>query len=678
MLDTAVRSVRLSLFVLVLILALATPRVSDAQLKGKIADKPIAIGYLRNVTQKMSLDYVLNLTERLEIGTTMRSQLSEENIQEQLAGSQPKVDDPVYGVAWYMVTGLIPSYETISFQPVIDEADALRLMNGEKTNYGTNGFMEDLGNNCYKSGYRFSSESPLPEGYDESQLTNSNNNPQPGGWKSEQKIIEKDGKKFLQHNQSYTQYCRFYDNVLYKAAFEELLEMELPTSSSVTTSISSENDAGFDAYLDRIPVGIRQLGWNMLSAAIGTQLQQRDDEPETSYNMRRSSGDLGLAMAKAALFDIDNSSGWMRFASADDDSLRAEFRIRSRNNSELTTQLQSAAGQSQFAPILNDNAAATIHFCVRSPEEAPAAILAAGTWLQEEIDRESKGDPGMVDAGRVLSETLAGIADHRNLELLVKAGWSDASGGVFYGGIQVSENPDLLRSLHYFMTHAGETPPNVAEIITLSEEDGRPIIRFNVPPQEVEQFAEISGMRISHAYLIHEGNRLWFAAGAENAKEMLRQSIESCNSGGLAYQTPLLTAKIDMKQWLDYPLEDASGIAPLPRWLDENAWWFPPTPISISSGMMGADPEKPQPIMQKVFDLGGSQQGSLTVQADESGVLIQAALGEALANHIVARMIESQEGMMKRSQEAQKAAIEAQQKALKDAESKIQPPAAPK
>ena len=262
-------------------------------------------------------------------------------------------------------------------------------------------------------------------------------------------------------------------------------------------------------------------------------------------------------MAKAALFDIDNSSGWMRFASADDDSLRAEFRIRSRNNSELTTKLQSAAGQSQFAPILNDNAAATIHFCVRSPEEAPVAILAAGTWLQEEIDRESKGDPGMVDAGRVLSETLAGIADHRNLELLVKAGWSDASGGVFYGGIQVSENPDLLRSLHYFMTHAGETPPNVAEIITLSEEDGRPIIRFNVPPQEVEQFAEISGMRISHAYLIHEGNRLWFAAGAENAKEMLRQSIESCNSGGLAYQTPLLTAKIDMKQWLDYPLEDA-------------------------------------------------------------------------------------------------------------------------
>jgi hypothetical protein len=678
MLYTAIRTIRLRLLLLVLLIAVATPRLAESQLKGKIADKPIAIGYLRNVTQKTTLDYVLNLTERLNIGTTMRTQLGQENVQEQLEGSQPKVDEPVYGVAWYMVTGLIPSYDTITFQPVIDEADALRLMNGEKRNFGDNGFVEDLGNNCYKAGYRYSSESPLPEGYDESQIANSNNNQQPGGWKSEQKIIEKDGKKFLQHNQSYTQYCRFYDNVLYKAAFEEIFEMELPTAGSITTSISSENDLGFDAYLDRIPVGIRQLGWNMLSAAIGTQLQQRDDEPEASYNMRRSSGDLGLAMAKAVLFDIDNSSGWMHFASADDDSLRGEFRIRSRNNSELTKQLQSAAGLSQFAPILNDNAAATIHVCVRFPEEAPTAILAAGTWLQEEIDRESKGDPGMVDAARVLSETLAGIADHRNLELLAKAGWSDASGGVFYGGIQVNENPDLLRSLHYFMTHSGETPPNVEEIITLSEEDGRPIIRFNVPPQEVEKFAEISGMRISHAYLIHEGNRLWFAAGAENAKEMLRQSIDRCNSGGLAYQTPLLTAKIDMKQWLDYPLEDASGIAPLPRWLDENAWWFPPTPISVSNvGMMGDNPGKPEPIMQRVFDLGGSQQGSLTVQADESGILIQAALGEALANHMVARMIEAQEGMMKRSQEAQTKALEAQKKALEEASKNVQPPALP-
>ena len=91
-----------------------------------------------------------------------------------------------------------------------------------------------------------------------------------------------------------------------------------------------------------------------------------------------------------------------------------------------------------------------------------------------------------------------------------------------------------------------------------------------------------SGLRISHAYLMHEGSRLWFAAGAENANEILRQSIDRCSAGGLAHRTPLITANIDMERWLAYPREDPSGIAPLPHWLDENAWWFPPNPMAVS------------------------------------------------------------------------------------------------
>ena len=439
--------------------------------------------------------------------------------------------------------------------------------------------------------------------------------------------------------------------------------MELPSAASVTSSISRANDLGIDAYLDRIPVGIRQLGWNMLTAAVGTQLQQHDDESDTTYNMRRSSGDLGLALVKAVLFDIDNAAGWMRFASADDDSLRGEFRIRSRNNSELTRQLQSAAGFSQFAPILNDNAAATIHLCVRFPEEAPAALLATGTWLQEAIDQQSNGDAGMVDAAKVLSDTLTGIAEHRNLEFLAKIGWSETSGGAFYGGLQVSDNPQLLRSLHYFMTHADNAPPGDAEKITLTEVDGQPVLQFLVPDKEVEQMAAVAGVRITHITLMHEGSRLWFAAGAGNAKEILRQSIDRCHSGGLAVRTPLLTAKIDMERWLTYPQEDPSGIAPLPHWLDENAWWFPPNPMAfqpspLASRGFGRNDDKPNPIMQRVFDLGGAQQASFTVLADESGILVQAAIGEALANHMLARMIDAQENMIQRMQEQQKEAAE--------------------
>ena len=95
--------------------------------------------------------------------------------------------------------------------------------------------------------------------------------------------------------------------------------------------------------------------------------------------------------------------------------------------------------------------------------------------------------------------------------------------------------------------------------------------------------------------------------------------------------------------------------------------------------MFGSDGEtyKPNPIMQRAFDLGGAQQASFTVQADESGILVQAAVGEALANHMLARMIDAQEGMMKRMEAQQEEAMEAQQKALEEAQSKLQPPPLP-
>ena len=357
----------------------AAPVVSaqqvSARLQGRIAEKPIVIGYARNVSPTRMIDYVKSLTTRLKIGKSFQEQLSSEQQQEQMENIAPKVREPLYGFAMYMVSGLIPSFETVSFQQVIDEEDARRLVNGRKQQWGENGTCDDRGNGCFKVEYRNVSSWPLPPGADEKQYTN-NNAVQQRGYQFSQKVIEKDGVKHVEHSQIITSLFRFHESMLYEANFEELFEMQLPAADAITSGINGSTDLGFNAYLDRIPLAMRQLGWNMLAAAAGSQMQQRDDEPESSYTMRKSAGDLGLSLFQAVLFDIDNSDGWAKFANADDGSMRGELRIRARNNSELTHQLLNAAGNSRFAPILSDNAAATLHLCVRLPEEAPVALQA--------------------------------------------------------------------------------------------------------------------------------------------------------------------------------------------------------------------------------------------------------------------------------------------------------------
>jgi hypothetical protein len=401
-------------------------------LEGKIAAKPLAVFYARNVTPERAMNYIKNVAQQLQIGGSIVKDLDEEGTRERLNQIQPQVAEPLYGTAMYMVSGLIPSFESVSFQQVTDEDDARRLVNGRKSQWGENGHLDDLGNGCFRVQYRNQSSWDLPEGADEKTYVNSNSSQR--GFQYRQKVVEKDGKKKVEYSQIMTSLFRYDNTILYEANFEDLFTMELPAAEELKSAANGSTDFGFQAYLDRVPRGIRQLGWTMLSSAVGSQLQQQDEESETTYNMRKSAGDLGLALVQTVLFDVDSADAFGKFATAEDDSLRAELRVRARNNSALSGSLLQSAGNSRFGPILSDDAAATLHLCVRLPEEAVPALQNTATWLIETMKKEYPSEPTMHVAGDAFAGVLNGLAEHRTLEFFVKAGWTQGSAGVFYGG----------------------------------------------------------------------------------------------------------------------------------------------------------------------------------------------------------------------------------------------------
>ena len=647
---------------------------SKMKLDGRIADQPIVVGYARNVGPARAMEYMKGLTERLEIGKSIREGIQNQEEQERIKSTTGNVEEPLYGFAGYMVQSLIPSYETLSFQQVADEDDARRIANARKAQWGEQGSLEDLGNGCFKVQYRSESTYELPPGADEKQYTN-NNPQQPRGYEFSQQIVEKDGVKMVQHRQVITNLFRYHDTILYEAEFEDLFTMELPTAEGIRSAIDGSTDVGFKAYLDRIPLGMRQLGWSMLSAAAGSQLQQRDDESDTAYNMRRSSGDLVLALIQSVMFDVDSADGWARFANAEDGSLRGQLRVRARNNSQLGGRLLEAAGSSRFAPILSDDAAATFHLCVKLPEDAPNALLATAKWFTETMGKEFSADPQMVAAGEMMAGVLTGISEHRNLELLMKAGWTKASDGVLYGGLQLNENPELLKNVHYVLLHLPNANEAIEKMMTLEDRQGLQVIVFRFPEDVVEGMRQAIGANITHLYLAHQNSCLWYAAGTENAVEIIRQSVERCTQNTRAARTPLISGQLDLERWLGYPQDDPAKITSMISWLDENAGWFPLTPMMM---LIGGERRKPSSLMHRVFELGGDQKANFSLEADESGLLLQVSLGEAIANYMVAGMIDAQEAMM---EEQQKNAQEMQRKqteALKEAAKNLQSPPLPK
>lgn len=630
-----------------LLILVAGGPFAAAQLEGKIADTPIGIMYARNITQTRVLDYMKTLGARLEIGKSMTRMIDrEEGIRE----SVTTAEDPLIGTAWFMVTGLLPTFESVTFQQVTDEAEARRMMKARTTMLRDGTTLTEEGGGLFRMAQSWNGKYPLAEGQKESDVIGAA--PNMRSFSRTTKIIEEDGKTFVEMTQTYTTLFRYHDNMLYEADFVELGTMTLPTSASLRKGVSGTNDLGLEAFFDRIPQGIKLLGWNMLNSGIGTQIQQRDNEDVTAYDMRRSAGDLGLNAARAVMFDVDKAEGWLRFADENNPSVRGSLILKARNNSQLAKQLQDASGQSRFSEIVRDNAAATIHLCVRLPEDTSQVLDAVGTWLKQATVKDFPGYPLMTAAAVELAETLADLGQQRTLELLVKAGWTEGSGGVIYGGLQVGNNPELLRTIHNLLTLTPGISRDASESISMIDDSGQSVIRITVPASGMSE-VDALGLKITHIYMTHQNSCLWFALGGENAIDIVRQSVSRDTGGGLASRVPLLQAHVDAKLWLSYPQDEPTGIASLLTRMDAESSAFPPGPMSFEFRGRGRGSQKPTALLKRVFELGGDQDASLRLEADESGLALHAHVGEAIAHYYAARMLDLQDSMIRRAEEQQ-------------------------
>ena len=344
---------------------------------------------------------------------------------------------------------------------------------------------------------------------------------------------------------------------------------------------------------------------------------------------------------------MQEANGWVKFANESQPSLRAEFNLVSRRNSALTKQLDEvAAATSRFAPLLDDDAAATLHFCFRISEDTAELPRAAANSIVEAVQNSPAPTDVIVESVTRLADTVAGFGDSRNLEAILKAGWSEDSGGVIYGGLQAGDNPLLIRSLYQLATSIPETPTSIKEAFSLTDTEGHETLQITLPADLMSSIQDASSLKLTHIYLVHHNSSLWFALGDENAIAMIRRSMARCADGGLATRTPLLTATIDAERWLSYPQDDEVGVGGFLSWLDRNVAEFPPNPVSVSFPPGGAWGEKPTPLLQKCIDIGGDTNASFTVLADSGGIRISANLGKALANYYVARMIDTQDRFM--------------------------------
>ena len=630
----------------------------------RLAEQPIVVVRYGGLYAKSTETYVRKLRDDLGIGSAVTDALNSDK----LKASVTKRENPASGLLVYLGEGLLPSVEQVQFSEVVDHAEFVRLINTRSESAGPVSKLDgsgDLYSMVLTNTWRVEENAIKPVGssevvqepgataenaeigVDEATPSSSGNVTISIGASSgtgvfigsnssqgEGKLIEENGKQFREYSSQSTSYFRFHDGFMFESPTKALHTMKLPSGDSLRQMDNADVNGEVTFHPDRIPMGLRMLGWNALSTAAGAELQQWDGESDVDYAVRRSAGDAGLALVRSAMFDTEKVSTWLKLA-FDESPVLGEFRISSRNNSDLGRTLRElSSAERRFAPILNDDAAATIYLAARLPEEWRNVVSAYVASLSEDATSSSEYSDAERAAQLTWSKSYGAVAEHGNLEICVKLGWSKESGGVIYGGVQLNENPELLAAIQSEENDDGELDTQ-SEMVQLHDMS---MLKMLIPED-----SELEPVKLSHIYLANVDSCLWFAVGGENAHEMIHQSVTRCREASGRISTPVFTAAVDLQRWADYPQDDGTGLTTL----HQHFYYGISSLVSFMAEDFMGNPDTDEEeaddshdeVFQRAMSLGGSRAASFTVDTDESGLVARGSVGDAVARGYAAAMV---------------------------------------
>ena len=150
------------------IIVLLQPDTAIAQAEGQLSEKPIAIFYAKDMSEKRIGTYAINLSKKMDFAESVRRELQRGLDREE---TQLTEQDSIDGYLLYLVSGPIPDIKPQPFCSVLDTTAARRLFEADLRNEGDgSGVLIDKDNDCFIVERTLRSTRPFPEGADEAKI----------------------------------------------------------------------------------------------------------------------------------------------------------------------------------------------------------------------------------------------------------------------------------------------------------------------------------------------------------------------------------------------------------------------------------------------------------------------------------------------------------------------------
>lgn len=343
-----------------------------------------------------------------------------------------------------------------------------------------------------------------------------------------------------------------------------------PTQSFQT--LTNDYDLSVKLDFSAIPELMRTTFLGFFRTAIETQLQQRDNETDAAYELRRMSGKQNLESIEYMLNEAQELVLGAR-VDQEEKQGKIDILIKARPNSDLARDIKNVPGKaSYFSKITSrENLPVAVSMSMNLARRDRKTYLNFLTYFEKQLAEKLLTEDERLQKNHSVQQFFApikSVVDKGHLDLFAQLVATPSKKFALIGGMKVSPSTNLPAALLDLVNRVEQRAGNGVKIYTNAETvQGIALhqLQPNMKTADDKQNRFLGG--VPSLYVGADSQVIWFAMGTEIAVGALNEAIEQINNASpearKEQRTAPFQAEFHMRPWLRLFSEaeiDQSGI----------------------------------------------------------------------------------------------------------------------
>lgn len=316
-------------------------------------------------------------------------------------------------------------------------------------------------------------------------------------------------------------------------------DRDLPSPTTMVAGLANQFDLGITLDVEAVPKATRSLLTNVLTSTMSTQMQQRDEEAESTYELRKAWMQADIDAFKL-MFDECQKMSFGVNVDSDSRTANIDFVIDVKNGGQLLEEiLASSTKPSYFSPLLSDDAPVSLSWSGLMAERDRERYGNALEALKGEVARvvEEDGELGVVPSnGSPLFAALDALQTTAREGYLDMFGqfYNDSDGKLaLVGALRIQDGEDVASGLGDVLRRVQEKVHFGKLTIGSSEHNGVAFHRLEIDDVDagaVEIFGKGAGVTIGAG-----ARTMWVCIGGDKSFDTLTGTMDQLVT---AYENP--------------------------------------------------------------------------------------------------------------------------------------------